>query len=181
MMTKPIALAFLLASFATAAAAQTTQGTINGVLINRSGIAITFVSDASGLSLTGNGSNAATAGFGNISAFGPLAAGVTRPSVSSTNFTVRTAFDVNVIVGGVTTSSYNLFASLASAAPAGFNYAVDNVTLTTVAQTIQTNAAYSTSIPHNLDLIVSTAAPTAGGPAVGTVVSRTINFTAVAN
>jgi hypothetical protein len=61
------------------------------------------------------------------------------------------------------------------------NYKVDAITLTTAAQTIQVNGAYSTAIPHNLDLIVSTAAPGAGGPPVGTPITTTINFTATAN
>ena len=181
-MTRTALIALLLALMAIAASAQTTtQGTINAVLVNKSGIAIQFWSDASGVTLTGSGTAAVTAGFGSISAYGPLAAGVTRLGVTSSNFNVRTPFDVNVIVGGLATSSYNLVASLASAPPTGFTYLVDNVTLTTAAQTVQTGAAYSTTIPHNLDLIVSTAAPTAGGPAVGTLISRTINFIAVAN
>lgn len=181
-MRKSLAIGILIALATLAADAQTTaQGTINAVLINKSGIAIQFWSDASGVALTGSGTATATAAFGNISAYGALSPGVARTSVTATNFTVRTPFDVTVVVGGLTTNSYNLLASLASAAPAGFTYHVDGVTLTTASQTVQTNAAYSTNIPHNLDLTVSTAAPTAGGPAVGTVVSRTINFTAVAN
>jgi hypothetical protein len=181
-MRTPLFIALLLATVTTAAVAQTTtQGNINAVLINKSGIAIQFVSDPSGVSLTGNGTSAATLGFGNISAYGVLSPGVSRPAVTGSNFTVRTPFDVNVIVGGIATTSYNLSAALSAAAPAGFTYIVDNVPLTTLTQTIQTNAAYSTNIVHNLDLTVSTAGPTAGGPAVGTVVSSTITFTAVAN
>jgi len=46
---------------------------------------------------------------------------------------------------------------------------------------VQTNAAYNTDIAHNLDLVVLTAAPGAGGPAVATPLTTTINFTATAN
>jgi leucyl aminopeptidase len=72
-------------------------------------------------------------------------------------------------------------ANLAAAAPTGLSYKVDAVTLTTVSQTIQVNGAYNADIAHNLDLVVSTAAPGAGGPAVGTPITTTINFTATAN
>jgi hypothetical protein len=120
-------------------------------------------------------------GFGTVSAFGPLSAGVTRPSVTAANFTVRTIFDVQVVQGGLTSPSYTLSANLAAGAPTGLSYKIDAVTLTTTAQTIQTNGAYSTDVAHNLDLIVSTAASGAGGPAVGAPITTTINFTATAN
>ena len=107
--------------------------------------------------------------------------GVTRPSVTAANFTVRTIFDVQVISGGLNSTTYTLTANLAAAAPTGMNYKVDAVTLTTALQTIQVNGAYNIDIAHNLDLIVSTAAPGAGGPAVNTPITTTINFTATAN
>ena len=119
--------------------------------------------------------------LGTISAFGPLAPGVSRPTVTAGAYTVRTLFDVQVIQGGLTSSNYTLSAQLAAPAPAGFTYAIDAVTLTTAAQTIQTNGAYDTDVQHALNLTVSTAAPGAGGPAVGTPLSTTINFTATSN
>src|SRR5438270_1969098 len=162
--------------------AQTTaSGVINGTLVNKNGISIQFDSDPAGVTLGAAGTSAATANFGTVSAFGPLAAGVTRPSVTAANFTVRTIFDVQVIQGGLNSTGYTLAANLAAVAPIGFSYKVDAVTLTTVSQTIQTNGAYSTDVPHNLDLVVSTAAPGAGGPAVNTPITTTINFTATAN
>jgi len=101
--------------------------------------------------------------------------------VTAGNFTVRTIFDVNVIEGGLTSANYTLTAALAAAAPTGFAYQVDAVTLTTVAQTITTTGAYNADVAHNLSLVVSTAAPGAGGPAVGTPITATLNFTATAN
>lgn len=165
-----------------ASAAQTTAtGVINGTLVNKNGISIQFDTNAAGVTLGSAGTSAATANFGTVSAFGPLAAGVTRPSVTAANFTVRTIFDVQVIQGGLNSTTYTLTANLAAAAPTGLNYKVDAVTLTTALQTIQANGAYNTDIAHNLDLIVSTAAPGAGGPAVNTPITTTINFTATAN
>src|SRR5882724_1710698 len=162
--------------------AQTTaSGVIDGSLNNTNGIAIQFDSDPAGVTLGAAGTNAATANFGTVSAFGPLSGGVTRPSVTAANFTVRTIFDVQVIQGGLTSTTYTLTANLAAAAPTGLNYKVDAVTLTTASQTIQVNGAYNTDVAHNLDLVISTTAPGAGGPAVGTPITTTINFTATAN
>ena len=162
------------------ASAQTATGTINATLIHKNGIALVFDTDPGGVALGGNGSPAASLNFGVISAFGTLSAGVTRPSVTAGSFTVRSIFDVFVLQGGPS-PNYTLTANLAAAAPTGFGYGVDAVTLTTVAQTITTTGAYNIDVAHNLDLIVSTAAPGSGGPAVGTPITSTINFTATAN
>lgn len=159
----------------------TATGTINATLNNRNGIALVFDTDPAGATLGGTGTSVVTVNFGSISAFGPLSAGITRPAVTAANYTVRTVFDVKVTQGGVSSTSYRLLANLAAAAPAGLSYKVDAVTLNTNQQTIQNNAIYGNDIAHNLDLVVSSAAPGAGGPAVGTPLTTTINFTATAN
>ena len=115
-------------------------------LVNKNGISLQFDTDPAGVTLGAAGTNAATANFGTVSAFGPLSGGVTRPSVTAANFTVRTIFDVQVIQGGLTSTTYTLTANLAAAAPTGMNYKVDAVTLTTASQTIQVNGAYNTAI-----------------------------------
>lgn len=163
------------------AQAPTATGTINATLINKNAIALVFDSDPSGVTLGAAGTSAATLNFGTISAFGPLSSGVSRPSVTAASFTVRTVFDIQVIEGGLTSTSYTLRAQLASALPTGFSFKVDGVALATTASTIQTNGAYNTNLPHNLDLTVSTAAPGAGGPAVGTPLSTVLSFQATAN
>jgi len=173
-------LALLLAG--AALRAQTTaSGTINATLINKSAIALVFDTDPGGVTLGASGTAAVTANFGTVSAFGPLSAGVTRPSVTAATFTVRTIFDVQVIEGGLNSTGYTLTAALQGGTPKGFTFAIDAITLTGAAQTIQANGSYNTDVPHNLDLIISTASPTAGGPNVGTLTSQTINFTATAN
>jgi hypothetical protein len=176
-----LAMMVLLLAAAMAVAQTTATGVINGTLVNKNGISLQFDTDPAGVTLGAAGTNAATANFGVVSAFGPLSSGVTRPSVTAANFTVRTIFDVQVVQGGLTSTGYTLAANLAAAAPTGFNYKVDTITLTTASQTIQTNGAYNTDIAHNLDLVISTAAPGAGGPAIGTPITTTINFTATAN
>ncbi|MBV9669347.1 MAG: hypothetical protein JOZ43_00195 [Acidobacteriales bacterium] len=180
--TLRIAAASLAIAAAPLAYAQSASGTINAQLINVGGIAIVFDQNAAGVPLQGNGTSNATLNLGNISAYGPLSAGVTRTSVTAANFTVRSVFDVQVNAGGlVFSNSYSLTANLAAAAPAGMTYSIDGIPMTTAAQTVQTGAAYATDIPHNLDLKVSTASPSAGGPTPNTQISTVINFTATAN
>ena len=94
------ALAALLMCGASLMAQTTATGVINGTLVNKNGISIQFDTDPAGVTLGAAGTNAATANFGTVSAFGPLSAGVTRPSVTAANFTVRTIFDVQVVQGG---------------------------------------------------------------------------------
>jgi len=159
----------------------TATGTINATLNNRNGIALVFDTAPGGATLGATGTSSVTLDFGAISAFGPLSAGITRPTVTAASFTVSTVFDVKVTQGGLNSSSYRLLANLAAVAPAGLSYKVDAVTLNTNQQTVQNNAAYGNDIAHNLDLVVSTSAPGAGGPAVGTPLTATINFTATAN
>jgi hypothetical protein len=180
-MVRAVALIALLLVASCGLAQTTAQGTINATLDHKNGIALIFNTDAAGVSLGNSGTSAASVNYGIISAFGTLAAGVTRIAVTGTNFTVRTRFDVQVIQGGTNSPNYTLRANLAAAAPTGFTYLVDGVSLTTVAQTLQTNGAYATDIAHNLDLQVLRAAPGAGGPAVGTPITTTLNFTATAN
>lgn len=180
---KLVLMAILLSSVAALAQNPTATGTINATLVHKNGIALVFDTDPGGVALGNSGSSAATLNFGTVSAFGGVSAGVARvltPPVNPTSYTVSTFFDVQVILGG-NSPNYTLSAQLAAAAPTGFTYAVDAVTLTTAAQNIQTNGTYNTDVKHSLNLTISTAAPGAGGPAVGTPLTTTINFTATSN
>ncbi len=176
-----LASALLLCALPGLAQNPTASGTINATLINKNGIALVFDTDPAGVTLGGAATSAATLNFGAISAFGPLAPGVTRTSVTTTNFTVRTIFDVQVIQGGLNSTSYTLRAQLGSALPTGFGFAIDGVTLANSPSSIQTSGTYDVNVPHNLDLTVSTAAPGAGGPPVGTPLTTVINFQTSAN
>jgi hypothetical protein len=159
----------------------TAGGTVNAILIHKSGISLVFDTNSAGVSLGGNGTSASTLNLGTISAFGALTSGVTRSTVTSNSFTVGTLFNIQVVEGGLSSNSYSLAAQLAAASPAGFSFAVDGVALTTASHAIQTTATYNTNVQHTLNLTVLTAAPGAGGPAVGTPLTTTLNFTATAN
>jgi hypothetical protein len=158
------------------ACAQSASGTVNATLINKSGIALIFHSSTSGVPLTGNGSSNATLPFGTVSAFGTLAtAGVTRPSVTSTNYTIRSYFNTYVSNGGFT--AYTMTASLSAVTP-GITYYIDTTPLSTTSQTIMNlQTTFDQDVQHNLDLMISTANSGSGGPTTNSVISATINFT----
>jgi hypothetical protein len=158
----------------------TASATLNIEEINEPGISILLAADASGAPVSG-GAFDASLNFGTVAAAGSLPAGVTRPSVSGSSFTVQTFVDIDVEKGGVTSSNYTMRAALAAATPTGLTFEVDGVTLTTSAKTITSTGAYSTNQPYTLDIVIATAAPGSGGPTVGSLLSDTIDFTATAN
>ncbi|MBV8151519.1 MAG: hypothetical protein JO101_06455 [Candidatus Eremiobacteraeota bacterium] len=137
------------------------------------------MADASGVAMTGGAFDAAV-NLGTVEAYGSLPAGVSRGAVTAT-YTVSTPVDIDVELGGFASSNYTLQANLAAAAPTGLSYKVNATTLTTSAQTVTTTGSYNTNQAYTLGVIISTAAPGAGGPSVGTALTSTIDFTATAN
>jgi hypothetical protein len=159
----------------------TASGTINAFVVNQSGLAIVFDNASGGVPLGASGTSAASLNFGSVSAFGAVPTGVTRSPVSGGSYTLSTAFNIYVVVGGLTSTSYTLRGQLTAAAPTGLTYGVDSVGLATTQATISTNGTYNTDVQHTLNLSISTASPGAGGPSVGAPLTATINFTAVSN
>ena len=157
------------------AQAQTTaSGTLNAKLVNKSGIWIIFNSDASGVALGNAGTSAASLNFGNVAMYmttPPAGVALTR---TATNFTISTPFDVYVGLGGTTSTSYRLQASVQTA-PGAYTFKVDGVTLATTATTIAAaDPNYGANVQHTMYLTVPATSP-AG------VVSNTVNFTVTAN
>jgi hypothetical protein len=108
--------------------------------------------------------------FGPVSAFEPLAAGVTRTTGAS-DYTLSTGFGVRVSKVGQS-SSYNLQARLLSAHV--LTWRVDGVMLSTTPATVATLQPYSTMIPHTLAFHVPYA------HAAG-LVTTIVEVTAIAN
>ncbi|MGC2129513.1 MAG: hypothetical protein WA629_05375 [Candidatus Aquilonibacter sp.] len=162
-------------------AAASASATLNLEEINQPGIAIFLVADASGAPITGGAFNAGL-NFGTVAAAGVLPAGVTRPTVTASSFTVATIVDIDVEKsGGFSSSNYTMRAALAAAAPTGLTYLANAVTLTTSPQTITSTGTYNSNQAYTLDIVIKTAAPGSGGPTVGSLLSDTIDFTATAN
>ncbi len=91
-----IALAAVIMMIPSFASAQTASGTLTVTATVNGSINLVFNSDAAGVALaSGAGTNAATLAFGNVSAFGAVAAGVVR-TTTATTFTVSSAVDVLV-------------------------------------------------------------------------------------
>jgi len=169
-----IAIAAAIMIIPSLASAQTASGTLTVTATVTGSINLVFNSDAAGVVLTGAGTNAATLAFGNVSAFGALAAGVVR-TTTATTFTVSSAVDVNVTKTNSASANYTLNAQL-GAADATNTWQVGGVTVTNAAAaTITATGAYAAN--SNFPVAITVPFTTASG----TVISNTINYTATAN
>jgi hypothetical protein len=157
------------------AAADTATGTLTVTATVNSSINLVFNSDAAGVPLSsGAGTNTATLAFGNVSAYGAVAANVTR-TTTATTFTVSTPVDVLVSKANSASANYTLKAQLGSA-DAVNTWQVGGVTVTNASQsTITATGAYASNVPEAIAITVPFTT------ANGTSISNTINFTATAN
>jgi hypothetical protein len=159
-----------------AAVAQTTaSGTLTVTATVTGSIQLVFNSDVAGVALSsGAGTNAATLAFGNVSAFGPVAAGIVRTATAN-NFTVSSAVDVLVSKSNSASANYTLKAQLGSA-DAVNSWSVGGVAVTNAAQsTLTATGAYGSNA--NFPVAITVPFTTASG----TLISNTIGYTATAN
>jgi|HubBroStandDraft_6_1064221.scaffolds.fasta_scaffold1096006_1 hypothetical protein len=156
--------------------AQTSSGTL-AVQAELSGsIDMTFVSDAAGVTLTGTGTNAATADFGAVSRFGTPPTHVTQTVQGTTSITVSTPFDVLVNKSNETSANYTLSAVLETTDAVNV-WTIDTVTVPTLPSTplaVTITGAYASDASHTLGLVI----PDSETPAT---ISNTIDFLATAN
>jgi hypothetical protein len=159
-----------------AAVAQTTaSGTLNVTATVNGSIQLVFISDGSGVSLTGSGTSTATLAFGNVSAFGALAANITRTVVAGTSFTVSTPVDVQVNKTNSASANYTLTAQL-GAADAVNTWQVSGNTVTNAsAVTITATGAYGSPTSETIGITVPNATTS------GTLISNSIKYVATAN
>lgn len=154
---------------ATSSGGLTTTATVNG------SINLLFFTDASGVTLTGSGTNAATLAFGNVQAYGgSLTANVTR-TVGGSSFTVSSPFDIQVSKVNSSSANYTLKAQL-NTADAVNTWQVGGNTITNASQTtITATGTYASNAPYTLALTIPFTT------ASGTNISNIVNFTATAN
>ncbi len=133
-----------------------------------------FQSDASGVALTGSGTNAATLAFGTVYAFGgTLTTGVTR-SAGASSFTISSPVDIVVTRANSTSANYTLKAQLGTA-DATNTWLVNAVTITNAsAATISSTVTYTTANPFTIGITIPFTESSGA-------VTNTINFTATAN
>lgn len=156
------------------ASAQTSAGVLTIAADLQSSINLTFVTDVSGVALTGSGTNAATLDFGAVSRFGTPAANVTKTS-NTTTFTVSTPFDVLVTKSNVTSATYALTAQMQTTD--GYGWTIDTFVIgfnPTAPTALTAVGAYDANVSHTLHLAI----PFAAGAAT---IANTINFLATAN
>src|SRR5579859_663375 len=158
-----------------AAVAQTASGTLTVTATVNGSINLVFNSDASGVALSsGAGTNAATLAFGNVSAFGPISAGIVR-STTATTFTVSSAVDVLVSKTNSASANYTLKAQL-GAADAVNTWTVGGIAVSNAAQsTLTATGTYAAN--SNFPVAITVPFTTASG----TLISNTINYVATAN
>jgi hypothetical protein len=171
-LTIAAAMMILMSSFASA---QTATGTLTVTATVNSSINLVFNNDVAGVPLSsGAGTNTATLAFGNVSAFGPIAANITR-TTTALNFTVSTPVDVLVTKANSASANYTLKAQL-GAADAVNTWQVGGTTVTNAAQaTITATGTYAANVPETIALTVPFTTANA------TAISNTIAFTATAN
>lgn len=159
----------------TGAVAQTATGTLTVTATVNGSIQLVFNSDGSGVALSsGAGTNAATLAFGNVSAFGALAAGIVR-STAANNFTVSSAVDVNVTAVNSASANYKLTAQLGSA-DAVNTWSVGGVGVTNgSAAQITATGTYGSNVNFPVAITIPFTTPS------GTAISNTINYSATAN
>ena len=168
-----VTLAVALALPVLAGAQVTASGTLAVNATVQSSINLVFNSDGAGVGLTGSGTNAATMNLGNISAYGTLAAGVSR-TVAAANFRVSSPFDVVVSQANGSSANYTLTAQL-NAADATNGWDISGSAVTNAAATTLTNTgAYGSSVAYTLGLTVPLASP-------GGAIANQVNFVATAN
>jgi hypothetical protein len=166
----------MVTSMAMAQAGNTASGTLTVTATVNSSINLVFNSDAAGLALSsGAGTNNATLAFGNVSAFGAVAGGVTRTVVAGTSFTVSSPVDVLVSKANSTSANYTLKAQLGSA-DATNTWQVAGSTITNAsAATLTATGTYGSNASNAIAITVPFTT------ASGTNISNTINFTATSN
>jgi hypothetical protein len=167
------AAAVMMTSFA---AAQTASGTLTVSAMVNSSINLVFNNDAAGVALSsGAGTNAASLNFGNVSAFGTLSAGVTRPTPTATTFTVSTPVDVLVTKANSASANYTLKTQL-NAADGTNTWAANGATFSnSAAGTATATGTYGSNVPVTLAITIPFTT------ASGTSINNVVSFTATAN
>lgn len=167
-------LASLLSAFALigVANAQTGSGTLGVTATVQGSINLTFVTDASGLAVTGTGTSTASLPFGNVKMYsGTVPANVTK-TIGASSFSLATPFDVRVDLANSASTTFTLTATLATADSTN-TWLIGATDISDAAGHALTAAGeFGVAVPYTFKLTVPASA-TAG------LISNSINFSAV--
>jgi|HubBroStandDraft_1064217.scaffolds.fasta_scaffold00488_20 hypothetical protein len=163
-------------AFLGTANAQTSGGNL-GVSANVQGsINLTFVTDSSGIGVTGTTTSTASLPFSNVQMYGgSVPTNVTKTLNGITSFALATPFDVRVDIANSASANYALTALLATPdATNVWTIGATDISAGVTASTLTSTGAYTTAVPYTLKVVVP-ASEAAGS------VSNSIGFTATAN
>jgi len=171
-------LASVLSAFALigVANAQSSSGNL-GVSANVQGsINLTFVTDGSGIAVTGTTTSTASLPFSNVQMYGGSVPGnVTKTLHGTTSFDLVTPFDVRVDLANSASANYALTALLATPdATNTWTIGTNNLSAGLTASAIGTAVSYGSAVAYTLTLNVPS------GESAGSI-SNSIGFTATAN
>jgi hypothetical protein len=104
---------------------------------------------------SGAGSGSAALAFGNVVAYGSEPTNVTETSLGSSNFTVKTYFDVKVSEANSTSSSYSLTAELQNADSVN-SWAVDGTAINNISASPVGSGSdsYDSDVEHNVAITI---------------------------
>jgi hypothetical protein len=165
-----------LLALAAAAAAQTGSGTMTVTATVQGSINLTFVTDPSGLAVTGTTTSSASLPFGNVRMYGgTVPANVIKTVNSTTSFSLATPFDVRVDLANSASATFILTALLATADAANvWLIGATDISASGTASNLTSTGAYATNVPYTLKITVPASA------AAG-LITNSIGFTAVGN
>jgi hypothetical protein len=153
--------------------AQTGSGTLGVSADVQGSINLTFVTDASGLAVTGTATSTASLPFGTVRMFGgSLPPNVTKTVNGTTSFDLSTPFDVRVDLANSASTTYTLSVMLAATDLTNI-WSIGPTDISSGASFALTAAGvFATPVPYTLKIRVP--ASLAAGS-----ISNSINFTAV--
>jgi hypothetical protein len=153
--------------------AQTGSGTLGVTATVQGSISLTFVTDASGMAVTGTATSTASLPFGNVSMYsGSVPANVTKTVNGTTSFDLSTPFDVRVDLANSASTTYTLTATLTTADATNV-WSIGATDISSAAGfVLTTEGAYATPVSYTLKVRVP--ATEAAG-----LISNSIGFTAV--
>jgi hypothetical protein len=155
--------------------AQTSSGTL-GVSANVQGsLNLTFVTDPSGLAVTGTTTSTASLPFATVQMYGgTVPANVTKTLNGTASFALSTPFDVQVDLANSASTTYTLAAILSAVDSINTWFLGPTDISAGASHALTSTGAYATALPYVLKLTVPATA------AAGAV-ANSINFTATSN
>ena len=155
--------------------AQTGSGTLGVTATVQGSINLTFVTDASGLAVTGTTTSTASLPFGTVRMYGGTVPANVTKTVHATTFDLSTPFDVRVDLANSASAEFTLSALLATAdAVNTWLIGAIDISASGTPSVLTVTGAYATAVPYTLKITIP-ASEVAG------LISNSISFTAVGN